>query len=466
MRTYQERYADNANAVYRLPELDQLNAETLGALIEDFYKIQHPRLDVLQKYYLNRNPIKERPAHDTTRSDNRLSHGFARYITTVVQGYMLGNPIRYKHRDENVMEQVEAFNLINSEHAHNSIIGMNLSIYGRAFELVYRDEQAEERLAVMDPKETFMIYDLTVTFNPLAGVHAYEIQIGKEATFYADVYTATERIRYSGKGWNKLTIEGRKPHYFDNVPIIEYWNNDDRTGDFEPVLDLIDAYDVVQSDTTNEIEDFASAYLVLQGQPNTQTEDVEGMKRSRVIVLDQSPDGSTPAAYYLTKQYDVAGQEALKNRLIDDIHKLSFVPDMSDERFNYQASGEAMKYKLFVFDQLRTTKERLFRDGLNDRYRVVAGSWAKKSRPTNVDGLEVMFNPNLPKNTKELVEIATMLEGVISKRTQLELLPIVENADTELDRMEEEEEEARERNNSYPNLPAAGSAGGSAEGNN
>ena len=45
----------------------------------------------------------------------------------------------------------------------------------------------------------------------------------------------------------------------------EYWNNARETGDFERVLPLIDAYDILQSDRVNDKQQFADALLVLTG---------------------------------------------------------------------------------------------------------------------------------------------------------------------------------------------------------
>ena len=78
------------------------------------------------------------------------------------------------------------------------------------------------------------------------------------------------------------------------------------------------------------------------------------MKKANLLLLANgrmSPDGSKSQtdAKYIYKQYDVSGTEAYKERLQDDIHKISFVPDLTDESFSGNRSGEAMKYKLFGF---------------------------------------------------------------------------------------------------------------------
>lgn len=51
------------------------------------------------------------------------------------------------------------------------------------------------------------------------------------------------------------------------------------------------------------------------------------------------------------------------------------------------------------------------------------------------------FMRNLPQNVKEDTETILMLDGVVSKRTLLELLPQIDNVDQELDRLAEEQTE-------------------------
>ncbi len=65
-------------------------------------------------------------------------------------------------------------------------------------------------------------------------------------------------------------------------------------------------------------------------------------------------------AGYIYKQYDVSGVEAYKDRVRKDIHEI-MVPDLTDDNFSGVQSGEAMKYKLFGFEQMTATKQRLFK---------------------------------------------------------------------------------------------------------
>lgn len=51
------------------------------------------------------------------------------------------------------------------------------------------------------------------------------------------------------------------------------------------------------------------------------------------------------------------------------------------------------------------------------------------------------FTRNLPQNVKEDTETILMLDGVVSKRTLLELLPQIDNVDQEIDRLAKEQAE-------------------------
>lgn len=437
-----ERFHPNANEVYRLPSIDYLTPGRILKFVEKHTKEQVPRLKTLKEYYSNKTAIKYRgPRVDEERADNRISHNFARYISIVNQGYFLGKPITYNHNNEKLLKELNDFNDRNKEQAHNSNMALNLSIYGRAYELVYMDKNSQECLAKANPEQTFLIYDTTVEGDVIAGIRYFSIQIDDIVEQFIEVYDSTKCTLYKRNN-NELLKQKENEHYFDGVPLIEYWNNDDRTGDFEDVMDQIDAYDSSQSDTLNGMDDFADSYLVLTGQPQTNQEDVKDMKKSRVIILDDPmSDGVKPNAFYLTKTYDVQGEEAFKNRTVNDIHKLSFTPDLTDEKFSGNVSGEAMKYKVFVLEQLRATKERLFKEALIIRLRLIAKMWSIKNKDNDIDNIEMVFTPNLPANVKEMIQNAKDSEGIVSEETQLAMHPMVEDVQAELERKRKEKEE-------------------------
>lgn len=67
----------------------------------------------------------------------------------------------------------------------------------------------------------------------------------------------------------------------------------------------------------------------------------------------------------LVNTFDENGVQVLADALIDDFHKTSYVPNLNDENFSGNVSGEAMKYKLFGLLLVLATKIGYMEDGLD-----------------------------------------------------------------------------------------------------
>ena len=237
------------------------------------------------------------------------------------------------------------------------------------------------------------------------------------------------------------------------VHFTEYSSDRYRQGGYEDVLSLIDLYDSAQSDTANYMTDFNEAMLAITGDIDLNkysVSEIIEMKRSNLILLANgiNPDGSKTQtdAKYIYKQYDVNGTEAYKNRLQSDIHKISFVPDLTDEAFSGTQSGEAMKYKLFGFQQMAKTSQRGFKKGLARRYRLLLNIKNYATEATNADlgSFTVTFTPNLPKAVLDELQVLTASGTEFSQETMLGLASFVEDIQAELDRVKEEQEERQQ----------------------
>lgn len=399
------RYHKKANVVFRMAEEDFASIDfeskawvhRLEKYINRHRSEQLPRLQELKRYYLADNNIKYRPSKtDEYAADNRIASDFARYITIFEQGYMLGQPVQYKNDDDELQEQIDNFNKRNNEAYHNVLIKTDLSIYGRAYELetvaLDAENNAFVKLVRLDPEKTFVVYDDTTDNNSLFSVYYYTIDYGDgQRKDFVNVYTSDMLYTYVNDNQNQsgLRLVDFDDYVFNGVPVNEFANNEDRTGAYEPVLDSIDAYDLSQSELANFQQDSMDAILMITGNPYTGTAqndlDEEGnivsnsrlavslaFKRARIMIMDDNPNpnGSTPDAKYLIKEYDAAGSETYKQRLVNDILRFTFTPDTLDNSFSGTQSGEAMKYKLMASDNRRVMQQRLFEKGLMRRLRL------------------------------------------------------------------------------------------------
>ncbi|MDD3412010.1 MAG: phage portal protein [Eubacteriales bacterium] len=356
------------------------------------WRSESPRLQTLRDYVQRRHPIDGR-ARRCGLPNNRLGHDLPGYIAQTAAGYLLGEPVEYKG-DAKALEAVLSAYAASDTQSEDCELAVDAACYGRAVELCYADEQARPRVAQADPLRCFVVYGDDALHRPLFGVATGERRgaDGRSMGALATVYTAEEIIRYEGPGLDALTESGRERHFFGGVPMIEYWNNARETGDFESVLPLIDAYDALQSDRVNDKQQFTDAILVLYGVSGLTSKEGDARQRLREEKTLCMPDGDARVEF-LTKQLSESDTEVLRKSLCEDIHKLSFVPDLSDRDFAGNQSGVALRFKLFGLTQLTRIKERWFREGLRTRLRLMSAFLSLSGAPAlDADAVDIVFH--------------------------------------------------------------------------
>ena len=458
-KSFQQLYGPETNYTYRANSAEEILDDThkLASMILDHYRVQCPRLAALDNYMKARNDgiyNDDCRRVERERADHRAAHNFAKVINVFDVGYNTGVPIKKVSDIERVNEIIAEYDRENDIEALDSELWRDMKKYGRAYELQYRNKKDKDCSVISNVFETFVCYGLDVERTPLFAVRypRYRINTQEMTTVY--VYTDTEVIRYKVCQMTalKLEEEGREPHQWGEVPITEYSPDRYRMGGYEDIIPLIDLYDAAQSDTANYMSDLNEATLVITGDLNLQrysVREMAEMKRANLLLLSDgiNPDGSRSQtdAKYVYKQYDVNGSEAYKERLQKDIHKISMVPDLTDEAFAGTQSGEAMKYKLFGFQQIAKSGQRGFKKGLIRRYRLLLNikSFVNEADNSSLGNLTVTFTPNLPKAIME--ELKTLVDSgmEISQETLMSLASFIEDVKAEMERIQSEKEESQ-----------------------
>lgn len=438
-----------ANEIYRLPEVPTDYQEYLK-LVQDHLENQVPRLKQLDRYYLGNNDgimtRSGRKAED--KADYRTPHPFCENITTFRTSYLVGKPVKTEMVGDSYDELntwLEDWNNQEDADAHNLDLVTDLSKYGRAYELLYRGEDDLTHIAISNPEWTFVVYDETVQREPLFAVRYPSVTRKGDTMVQITVYLLDRTIEFPPTKvvGGKLLDPTVQMHSFDGIPLIEYGANRNRVGDYEKVIPMIDLYDYAQSDTGNYMTDTNESILVVSG--DFDPDDVKYIPDSNMLLL---PTGLTPNghqttihAQYIYPQYDVMGTEAYKDRLRRDIYLFAYTPDMSDENFASNQSGEAMKYKLMGLEQDRAIKERLIRRGMTRRYELVLSlsqSLRELSNQADINDLSVTFTPNLPANLSQELPTLVNAGAKFSQATLLAQASFVDNVQNELEAIETE----------------------------
>ena len=355
-------------------------------------------------------------------------------------GFFLGKPVAYSSISEN-QDELDALQDVlsyNDEAAHNLRLAEEAAITGAAYELLYMDIDAKIRFQVVPSEEIILVCEASLEENVICAIRHFRVYNLDGVTYqeYVDVYDKRDVTSYAYDSGTLRVIADARPHYFDDVPVVEYENNKERRGDFESVITLVDAYNKAQSLTLDDMEDFTDAYLVLKGMGGTTGDDIAELRRNKVLSLDEGG-----GAEWLIKNLNDTYIENIKTRLQKDIHKFSSVPDMSDEAFAGNATGVAIKYKLIGLEQVRSRKERGFKQGLQRRIELIAGMLKLKSA-ADIDfrDIEITFTANLPSNDAEQAQIVKELYGLVSQKRLLSLLPFVTDPAEEMEELQKEQE--------------------------
>lgn len=402
------------------------------------------RFTTLKDLYDGKHAILKRSKTQTDLANNKLMINHAEYITDFATAYFMGNPIKYTFPEEETRTDddslLQAFRKANITQVDTEL-ARDLSIFGIGIEYVYQDKEGNTKSTNLDPRTAFIVVDDTVEENSLLGVHRIKKRDinNKEIGEILKVITVDTVYTYEFKN-DKLSLINEELNVFNQVPIIEYWNKVNQKGDFESVISLINAYNLLQSDRVNDKEQYVDSLLVLYGTlagDNSEEKLKTARELKRLGLLELSEGDKVE---YLSKTFHEADVELLKKSIIEDIHKISKVPNLTDENFAGNSSGVAMKYKLLGLEQLAQTKEEYYRIGLKERIKLYANILNIKMISIDVDNIEMTFIRSLPVNELEIAQLITYLNNVVSQKTLLSLLPFVEDVDNEIERVEEQKQ--------------------------
>lgn len=402
----------------------------------------------LKAYYEGQHKILT----DSERQ-NKLVCNHAKDISDTATSYFIGNPVSYKSKGD-IAALTDALELAGADEADGDN-GLDLSIYGRAYEYIYTKQDATDlQIKNLEPENTFMVYDDSIEQNELFAVYYYAKVDSRDKRNTVYVATIlTKNYRYVAniediEGPQGI-LEGPEAHFKGEVPVIEYLNNKLAIGDYELQIPLIDAYNALMSDRITDKEQFIDAILALYGALlSDEDEETEGdgkgnetaMKHLRGEKLLALP--ADAKAEYLTRTFDEAGVEILKKAIEQDIHKFSHIPCMTDESFGGNVSGVAMEFKLLGMDNITKIKTRYYKKGLRKRLRIFANFLNTRSGvQIDVSGITPTFTRAMPKNLLEISQYVANLWGKVSRKTLLSQIPFVEDPDEELKAVEKEEQE-------------------------
>ncbi len=342
--------------------------------------------------------------------NNKVNNDFFGEIVDFKVGYFAGEPISYSYsKTEEAEEETggeKAVDIANKTLTdfltRNNMFGVDMettkyaSIYGYSGRLFYVDDEGIERVKPVHGYETIILSDNDISEPEYAIRYYRNLDINGSETWTAEFFDSKNITIFKGSSLFDLEQKEIKQHLFDYCPLQGVANNKEHIGDAEKVLALIDDYDKVMSDNSNEIEGFVHALMIttLLG------EDVEEtlQKANASGILNIPPVGSSTSnepVKWVTKNINDAFTEHHLQKTEDNIYRFSRTPNLGDESFG-NASGVSLKFKLHGLETKCATFEANVMNSAQHMWRVLCSAWAKKG--IKVDPLQIVmeFHRNFP----------------------------------------------------------------------
>ena len=428
------RFVRNKDVPVFITNKDELNESDIITLMYEIEKFDN-KYNTNKDYYYGKHKILNRKFDDLSKPNNKVVTNIPKYITQVRTGYFSSAPMSIDSINDKYLEDVRAV-LDDNDFKHIfSQLDTYCSIYGHAFIVMYLDDNGDIRIRPQKPTEWIIVYDNSLEQRPKFAIRYYcwFDDIENTQMYDIELWTDREIITYEGSPM-ALQEVGRREHYFGKLPVIEFMENESRHGAYEDVINLIDAYELMLSDTANTVSYFSDCYLILEGMDQTEPEDIEKMKNNRVLLI---PEGTS--ASFLQKNINETYNENLIKRLQEQIFVVACTPLLSDSSFSSNSSGVAIQFKLYSMEKSIQNKENIFNAGFNKMFELIKTILnIKGASYTSEDQILLTFTRSLPLDLTSLADSISKLRGVVSNKTLMSQLDFVTDVKLEQEQIDRE----------------------------
>lgn len=316
-------HVDRSNIIQVINEALLVHAKNVGEII------------YLENYKKGIQPILNRVKPVRPDINNKIVENRADEIVAFKVGYEYGEPIAYVSResgDDTFVSEMKAFNAymdLENKYSKDALLANMFKTFGTAYRLVLPAKKGEEigdvspfQIFNIDPRFAFVVYTTDIGNAPILGVVYSRVKdsvTGKEVDRCA-CYTDSEYFLVQDG-----SIVSEISHYYGKIPLIEYQCNADRQGEFEKVLGLLDAINMVDSDCVNGVAQFIQAIMVFK---NVDISDATFQMLKDEGAIKIADNGTAEANVdYLSKELNQTQTTALKDIMWDAVREIVGMPD-------------------------------------------------------------------------------------------------------------------------------------------
>lgn len=286
----------------------------------------------LIRYFLGDQDILRRAPSSTSNINNTTVVNYAFPITREITGYTLGTPIELIAKNTDKQDAVEVLN--NSyDYEYQYITDVCASMYASICGVGYyitlpssditQDNTPEIPIIVdyLDPRNTFVVQSNSIGNPQIMSCNIIKRNDGKK------IYTCyTNKYKMVVENMSEVTWE-TNPMGMDPITMLE--NSLFLTGDWEQAISVMNAANMVTSDSLNDIEGTIRSLLVILGaefEDGEQDASLKKIKENRLLTLT-SPTGTNVDAKFIAPTLESTSVQNIREYLDEARNIITGIPD-------------------------------------------------------------------------------------------------------------------------------------------
>lgn len=246
----------------------------------------------LKDYYYNNTDVRFKTKTQQPLINNKIAIDYAYIATTTINGYCFSNSLTFSSRQVGNEDKMKALlDSMDDDNYDDKLlrVALNSSIGGLAYKYIEAGSEEDNENGIwyktstdIDPETTYCVYSNSLLQEKICAISFFDRKVYSGVDFSTvrnekvyqvwTKYHQWEFVRNKGKWENtKFDADPELGTYFEaypntcgKIPIIEYVRQQDRTGDFELAIDLINAINTIASSRVDDVQQSVDYVITLR----------------------------------------------------------------------------------------------------------------------------------------------------------------------------------------------------------
>lgn len=304
-------------------------------------------MDYLYNVYKGKQDIEDRKKTLNSYILYQICENRAKEIVDFKTSFLVGDAIKYSAVEDDYADAVDTLNDFCRTEGKESVdydLIEWFNICGTAYRMILpKAEKVEDEspfeVYSLDPRTAFVAYSSKVGHKPVLSCY-YTTDDNKITTYSVYAHNPNGNVFFE--------IVDREITRFETwtlptLPIIEYPHGKSRMGAFEPVLDLLNALNTLDSNRLESIEQFVQSLLVLTNCKLPDEFDANSIKEMGLIELISTAENKASITQ-IANTLDQTNTQTLKEDMLQAIRQIVSMPNVTSSNTSGD-NGLAVLYR-------------------------------------------------------------------------------------------------------------------------